>query len=270
MREAGRCEMKVVEVCASEQATPCRNGQSHIVNSTVHTRTGMHDRCEGGFTPVGDWAFFLSLFFELSLLSRARCKGGSCAEPGIRPRDPQRETSSECRLTTYRGILERKTPPTCPSSLRNIGLAREAVTQYTGNEETDATIWTNIRRKAIRPKIRQFIYKTMHDVFKVGNYWARIQVVAECRLCTACGEAESMNHILIQCQNSPPRTVWRLAKETWPHDNIPWSEIDLGTVLRRTIIRLVSLTLYPPFIHNAAASIQNEGENTHAYDTKTI
>ena len=61
VREAGRCEMKVVEVCASEQATPCRNGQSHIVNK-YSTHTDGHARCEGGFMPVADWAFFF-LFF---------------------------------------------------------------------------------------------------------------------------------------------------------------------------------------------------------------
>ena len=54
--------MKVVEVCASEQATPCRNGQRHIVNK-YSTHTDGHARCDGGFTPVGgDWAFSLSLF----------------------------------------------------------------------------------------------------------------------------------------------------------------------------------------------------------------
>ena len=69
VREAGRCEMKVVEVCASEQATPCRNGQSHIVNK-YSTHTDGHARCEGGFTPVGgDWAFFTFFIIKLFIVT---------------------------------------------------------------------------------------------------------------------------------------------------------------------------------------------------------
>jgi len=71
----------------------------------------------------------------------------------------------------------------------------------------------------------------MHDTFKIGDYWSHIQAVAERRFCTTCGVIESMSHILTHCRSHPTQLIWRLAKETWPHNNIPWPETDLGTIL---------------------------------------
>src|SRR6266581_8499511 len=87
------------------------------------------------------------------------------------------------------------------------------------------------RKAAIRPKIRQYLFKAMHEVFRIGDFWSHIQAVAERQFCATCGTTESMDHILIHCRCRPARQIWSLAKETWPHRNIPWPEIDLGTIL---------------------------------------
>ena len=33
------------------------------------------------------------------------------------------------------------------------------------------------------------------------------------------------------CRSPPARIIWSLAKETWPHRDIPWPNQDLGTIL---------------------------------------
>ena len=131
----------------------------------------------------------------------------------------------------YKGIRERKPIPLRQSSSINTQLAREAIERYTGKDETDATIWLGIRKKPLRPKIRQFLFRAMHEVFMIGNYWSHIQAVEERRLCTTCGTTESMSHILTSCRSPPARIIWSLAKETWPHRDIPWPNQDLGTIL---------------------------------------
>jgi len=83
----------------------------------------------------------------------------------------------------------------------------------------------------ICPKIRQFLFKAMHEVFKIGDFWSCIPAVSECCLCSTCGTTEMMSHILIHCCSRPTRLIWRLAKEAWPHTNIPWPETNLGTIL---------------------------------------
>jgi hypothetical protein len=88
-----------------------------------------------------------------------------------------------------------------------------------------------MRNTSIHPKIRQFLYKTTYDIFMIGQYWSCIQAIADRQLCTMCGSIELMSHILIQCRSSPTRIIWELARTTWPHENLPWLEIDLGMIL---------------------------------------
>jgi len=37
--------------------------------------------------------------------------------------------------------------------------------------------------------------------------------------------------ILVHCRATPRRMIWRLAKGLWPHEQTPWPEITLGTIL---------------------------------------
>ena len=71
----------------------------------------------------------------------------------------------------------------------------------------------------------------MHNTHKVGGYWRKIQGKEEQETCTHCNMTKSMDHILTQCDNRTINTIWRLAWELWPHNNIPWPEISLGTIL---------------------------------------
>ena len=139
--------------------------------------------------------------------------------------------SSLTQALAYKGILERKPVLICQSSTENIEQARVAIKRLTGNDETDATIWMSMKKAPICPKIRQFLFKATHEVFKIGHFWSRIPNVAERHLCTTCGITESISHILIHCRSRPTRLIWRLAKGVWPHTNIPWPETDLGMIL---------------------------------------
>jgi len=50
-------------------------------------------------------------------------------------------------------------------------------------------------------------------------------------MCTTCNETESMSHIITQYNKRNTWLIWQLEKALWPHWNIPWPEIMLGTVL---------------------------------------
>ena len=49
--------------------------------------------------------------------------------------------------------------------------------------------------------------------------------------CATCNETESMSHILTQCKEKHTQLIWELAKTLWPHQNIPWPEVNMGTIL---------------------------------------
>ncbi len=131
----------------------------------------------------------------------------------------------------YRGILERKNINPRRSTTRNLQLTREAIKRATNEMETDATIWMNIRKAVIRPKVQQFLYRTMHNTHMVGEYWTNINNYEDRGTCITCNTPESMTHILTQCDAPPRRIIWSLAENIWPHPNIRWPDIELGTIL---------------------------------------
>ena len=83
----------------------------------------------------------------------------------------------------------------------------------------------------IRPKVQQFLYRTMHNTHMVGEYWANINGHENRGICATCNSPESMTHILTQCDTPPRIIIWSLAENIWPHPNIRWPDIELGTIL---------------------------------------
>jgi predicted transcriptional regulator len=131
----------------------------------------------------------------------------------------------------YRGILEQKQPKMRQTTERNIQLTCTAIKRIMSKLETDGVIWNNTRKKTVRPLIQQFLYKTIHSTHMVGKYWRNINGYEERETCTACNEMESMSHILMQCKEKSTQLIWHLTKNIWPHRNILWPNITLGTIL---------------------------------------
>ena len=90
----------------------------------------------------------------------------------------------------------------------------------------------------IRIKIRQFLWKTMHGAQKIGKFWMHINGFEERQWCQTCHTTETMEHILIHCQESEVRIILDQAEELWPHTEIPWPEISLGIILGCGVITL--------------------------------
>ena len=83
----------------------------------------------------------------------------------------------------------------------------------------------------IRVKVRQFLYKAMHETQKIGHFWTHIPGYEERQNCATCNAPELMSHILIHCRARPTHTIWKLAKDYWPQENPRWPEISLGIIL---------------------------------------
>ena len=131
----------------------------------------------------------------------------------------------------YRGIRERKPQRERETTKENIKLTKEAIQNYNGNAETDESLWKGLTNPDIRLKIKQFLWKAMHGTQKIGKFWSHINGYEERQWCQTCHTTETMEHILIHCRDSPVRIIWEQAKETWPHQEIPWPEISLGIIL---------------------------------------
>ena len=71
----------------------------------------------------------------------------------------------------------------------------------------------------------------MHSTQKIGNFWSNINNYEACQTCNMCEELETMEHILIHCNTTPPRIIWDLAMNLWPHSPQLWPNISLGIIL---------------------------------------
>jgi len=51
-----------------------------------------------------------------------------------------------------------------------------------------------------------------------------------------------MDHILTKCKEQNTQRIWHLARNLWPHNNIPWPTPSLGTILGCGCINLRPIT----------------------------
>ncbi|KAH9054174.1 hypothetical protein EDB87DRAFT_1780248 [Lactarius vividus] len=131
----------------------------------------------------------------------------------------------------YAGIRARAPPHQRPTTEKNLQQAREAILRFNGTPELDGTIWKNMRKRALKPRIQQFLFKVTHGMFMIGDFWENIPDLDHRKWCSACHETETMEHILTACSAEPVGLIWDLARRTWPHPNNTWPQIDFGTVI---------------------------------------
>ncbi|KAI0054457.1 hypothetical protein BV25DRAFT_1833638 [Artomyces pyxidatus] len=76
-----------------------------------------------------------------------------------------------------------------------------------------------------------FIWRSLHGAHHIGPFWKKIRSYEHRAACLACGEDESLAHILFECRTSEQKHAWRLAARVWRRQSLPWPRITLGTVL---------------------------------------
>ena len=78
----------------------------------------------------------------------------------------------------------------------------------------------------------------MHDAYHIGHYWTQIPNHEQREKCGLCGQSETIEHILLECDKSITRQiVWKEAKDVWTRRETHWPEIDLGTTLGSSLIK---------------------------------
>lgn len=92
-------------------------------------------------------------------------------------------------------------------------------------------IWQSFRKPVLQTRVKQFFYKSVHQVLMVGEVWSHIPNYEYRKYCPMCNSTKSMDHILTQCAGRANYIIWHLAKRTWPHREIPWPEINIGLIL---------------------------------------
>ncbi|KAJ3738305.1 hypothetical protein EV360DRAFT_58207 [Lentinula raphanica] len=119
----------------------------------------------------------------------------------------------------------------------NLMLAKQAILDKGGKAATDPRIWLSMRNKDFSRPFRYFLWMTMHDAYKVGEYWTRINWEVERGMCQTCNTMESMEHILTKCQCSGQNEVWELCGELLTRAGITWERPSVGDILASGMVQ---------------------------------
>ncbi|KAG1753087.1 RnaseH-domain-containing protein [Suillus occidentalis] len=107
----------------------------------------------------------------------------------------------------------------------NLDITRHALKNLTA-------IWKGCRNPDLPKKIQQFIFKTLHGAYRIGDYWTSIPTFEHRAKCSHCqAETETLEHILLECPNIERTTIWNLAKHLWPAKHGEWPQITLGIIM---------------------------------------
>ena len=140
-----------------------------------------------------------------------------------------------CALTqasAYAFLNARDPPPASERARINLERARVTLKDVNRKEMTDTNLWLKCRHPDIRRPVQAFLYKALNGALRIGQFWDDIPQHAHRAHCASCNASpESLDHILIDCDNDAVTTVWSVARQTWPSSFGPWPTIHLGLIL---------------------------------------
>ena len=134
---------------------------------------------------------------------------------------PVNTVSSGAKLVTlsqkelYRGIKKANPPALRTNTKTNLGQIQACTAETYHTNPTPSTIWRTTKHKDLMKKTREFIWKCIHDTFKIGKFWKNILNYKQCGICPKCKVEELMEHILTECTAPGREQMWSLAYELW-------------------------------------------------------
>lgn len=160
-------------------------------------------------------------------------------DPAIQIRIPPRFNLTGAKLTNATQALltkgikcsRQRTPRV--ATVTNLDIGRWAAHDHLGaGLPTDARMFGSLRSKNLTKKERIFLYRVMHNGYKIGKYWNNIPGYEQRGRCPLCDhDEESMRHILEECRAPEREQIWGLARELWEKKGLRWPTITIGTIL---------------------------------------
>ena len=131
----------------------------------------------------------------------------------------------------YRTVLRSKRPPPRRTSELNVGRIQACATEVYGTAPTEESVWKSTRHCDLTKKTREFLWKCLHNAFKIGKFWSKIEGYEYRGICSHCGDEESMEHILTECSAPGRVEVWALANALWRKRSVTDLPHEFGALL---------------------------------------
>lgn len=158
------------------------------------------------------------------------------------------QLSTLTQALAYKALMERKDKPNRHGTTEVLDITRHATKENFGFTPNDERIWKSTTNKDIRRPIRTYLWKLLHRAYKIGRYWRNIPEWEHREKCQVCGEEESMEHILLKCEEPGRKLVWELAEKLWKMKNNSWPKLKK---------------------HQKHISLHNVGHQTHKWEKNT-
>ncbi|KAG6815773.1 hypothetical protein H0H93_009054 [Arthromyces matolae] len=149
---------------------------------------------------------------------------------------PGAQLSKMTQALLYKGIIESTPPHKRKGTESNLQRIQGDIKALNGSAPTVSRIWQSLGNKIITKKCRNFLWKAIHEAFKIGQYWNHIPECGDRGICPRCGESESMEHILTKCKYGSQAEIWDLTKTLWEKTNSPWKAPTLGLALGSQLV----------------------------------
>ncbi|KAJ7725397.1 hypothetical protein B0H16DRAFT_1332721, partial [Mycena metata] len=129
--------------------------------------------------------------------------------------------------TFYRAVKAMKPKPQHMKTTIMLDITRHAAWNLSGATPTDGQIWRSIRHQDITRTTRDFLWRCLHQAYKVGEHWRNIPTYEHYANCQV---DEPMEHILLECDAPGREVLWNLAQELWEKKGYAWPEMNYGSV----------------------------------------
>jgi hypothetical protein len=122
----------------------------------------------------------------------------------------------------------------------NLDGIRCCVQQASGYLPTDKAIWTSIRSQTIPRVTRNFLWKCIHNTFRLGDFWYHIEELRQLADCPHFNTNENLEHIMLDCDAPGQRQIWALCAKLWGYKWGRWPQLNWGLLLGCNLVKFRS------------------------------
>jgi endonuclease/exonuclease/phosphatase family metal-dependent hydrolase len=142
--------------------------------------------------------------------------------------------------TAYKLILNKNAEkPGGPQTWRRIKMIKETLSNKWNIKTEEAEIWKDLKNIK-NNKLQEFIWKIIHNRIKCGEFFKHIPNWEEKQFCQ-CGKVESIEHILLECEETEQKDLWIEVEKIWTKiTELDWEKPTIGEVMGLGSIKLES------------------------------
>jgi ribonuclease HI len=150
--------------------------------------------------------------------------------------------STITQSTAYRAIIQERRVPELEKVSTNLDrIQTDMGLGITNQSPTHDTIWKDLKQtKAIHRTQREFLFKSIKNVLRVGSYWTHIPNHEQRAVCHTCNKTETMEHILTECQAPGQTEIWEEIGRIWELRQKTWTKPAYREILGCASTRLVN------------------------------